>query len=77
MTLTVTESGYAGVFTETDTCSPLTGTIATVHANATSGTASYTVAPVAPGTCSIVVGDASGRNVTIPVTVSTLAVTLQ
>jgi arabinan endo-1,5-alpha-L-arabinosidase len=75
-TFTVTETGYAGPFAETDSCSPLAGTIATVHANATSATASYTVTPIARGTCTITVTDASGGGVTIPVTVSTLAVTV-
>jgi hypothetical protein len=77
VTLTVTETGYAGAFGESDTCAPLTGTIATVHANATSGTASYTVTPVGPGACSITVRDTAGGAVTVPVTVSTLALTVQ
>jgi hypothetical protein len=77
VTLTVTETGYAGAFSESDTCAPLTGAIATVHANATSGTASYTVTPVGPGACSITVRDTAGGAVTVPVTVSTLALTVQ
>jgi hypothetical protein len=76
-TLTVTQSGYTGSFTESDTCAPLTGTIATVHANATTGTASYAVAPIAAGTCQITVSNSAGQAVVVPVTVSTFALTVQ
>ncbi len=75
VTFTVAETGYTGTFSETDTCAPLTGTIATV--TPASGTASYTVTPIGAGSCSITVKDASGGSVTLPVTVSALAVTVQ
>ena len=76
-TLTVTETGYTGAFVETDSCAPLTGTIATVHANATVGTASFTITPTGAGTCQISVSDSAGHAVVVPVTVSTFAVTVQ
>ena len=78
-TLSVSESGYTGTFHESDTCTPLTGAIATVSAAASppAGSATYSVAPVGPGTCQITVADGTGRTITVPVTVSTAAVTVQ
>ena len=77
--LSVTESGYTGTFHESDTCTPLTGAIATVSAAGSppAGSATYSVAPVGPGTCQITVADGTGRTTTVPVTVSTAAVTVQ
>jgi hypothetical protein len=57
-TVTVTETNYTGAFTESDTC----GTFATVSTQSASGpSATYTVTPLAAGTCTITVHDANGQ----------------
>ena len=78
-TLSVSESGYTGTFHENDTCTPLTGAIATIAAAGSPppGSATYSVTPVGPGTCQITVADSTGRTTTVPVTVSTAAITVQ
>jgi hypothetical protein len=77
-TFNVTESGYTGAFTESDTCNPLTGQIATVTTLSNAhGAATIQVAPIGPGTCSITVGDSSGLNTTVSVSVATAAITVQ
>jgi hypothetical protein len=76
--VTVTESGYSGAFTESDTCNPLTGQIAAIAAGASSsGSQTYAVTPVSAGTCAVTVSDSTGKNVKIGVTVSTAAITVQ
>lgn len=79
--LTVTETGYTKGFTESDTCNPLTGQIAAVSpvvlASPPPGTATYNVSPINAGTCAITVTDAGGQSVTVPVNVSTAAITVQ
>jgi len=77
VTFSVSQSGYSGGFTESDTCSPLSGTIASVVANANAVPASYTVTPVGAGTCTITISNAAGGAVTLGVTVSTAAVVVQ
>jgi hypothetical protein len=79
MPLTVTETGYTGVFHESDTCAPLSGAIASVTtmANPPAGSASYSVAPLAAGTCQITLRDDGANSVVVPVTVSTAAITVQ
>ena len=77
-TLTITETGYGGSFTESDTCDPYSGAIAAVSTGAKSaGTAAYVVAPLAAGTCTITVTDASGHAAAVSVSVSTAAITVQ
>lgn len=77
-TFNVTESGYAGTFTESDSCNPLTGQIATVTTSSNAhGAATIQVAPVSAGTCSITVSDSSGRNTNVSVSVATAAITVQ
>jgi len=57
-TVTVTETGYTGAFTETDTCSAL-ATVTTQNASGPSAT--YTVTPLAAGTCTITAHDTNGQ----------------
>ena len=76
--LTVTESGYSGAFTESDTCNPYSGEVASVVASTSSaGSATYAVTPMGAGTCAITFTDASARTATVDVTVSTAAITVQ
>jgi hypothetical protein len=76
--LTVTESGYTGSFTESDTCNPTSGEIASVVAGAKSaGSATYAVTPIAAGTCTVTVLDTAGHATAVDVTVSTAAITVQ
>lgn len=75
--VTVTESGYTGSFTESDTCNPASGKIASVVASATStGSATYAVTPIAAGTCTITVLDTASHATAVNVTVSTAAITV-
>lgn len=77
-TITVTESGYTGTFSESDTCDPLSGEIAAVAAASPApGSASYAVTPAGVGSCRITVSDTVGKTVAIPVTVSAAAITVQ
>jgi hypothetical protein len=78
-TFTVTESAYTGAFHESDTCNPLTGEIAAVSSAGApaNGSATYSVTPIGAGTCQITVTDDAAASVTIPVTVSTAALTVQ
>jgi hypothetical protein len=76
--VTVSEPGYTGSFTESDTCNPYSGEIAAVAAGATSlGSATYNVTPMAAGSCTMTVTDSASHGVSITVTVSTAAITVQ
>lgn len=76
--LAVSESGYTGAFSESDTCNPYSGEIAAVVAGSNgAGSATYAVTPVAAGTCTITITDATGRAAGVDVTVSTAAITVQ
>ncbi len=60
----VSETGYSGSWTESDTCSG----IATV---ASSGANTYTVTPVAAGSCIITITDAFSQKGTVNISVTT------
>jgi hypothetical protein len=75
--VSVTESGYTGAFTESDTCNPLTGAIAGVAAQSNAnGAASYAITPLSAGTCSVTVSDSAGHATTISVSVASAAITI-
>jgi hypothetical protein len=65
----VTESGYAGTFSEGDSC---TGIATIVTASPT-----FTVTPVAVGTCAITVLDIQQHHVAVAVTVTTSGLVVQ
>lgn len=68
-TLTASEAGYAGLFTLGGTsCNGIAAT------NTLSDTHSFTITPVAVGTCSYTISGAPGAQATLPVTVTTLSV---
>jgi outer membrane biosynthesis protein TonB len=67
--VSVSESGYGGTFSETDSCAG----IATIAA----ASPTFTVTPIAVGTCSITIFDISQRMVTVPVTVTTSGLVVQ
>jgi hypothetical protein len=72
--LVLTETGYIGVLTESDTCSG----IATVSpATGTGPSATFTVTSVAAGTCNVTITDSAGRFATAAIGVTTLGVTIQ
>lgn len=76
--MAIGETSYTGTFTESDTCNPPSGAVATVVAlSNASGTATYAVTPQGAGTCTITVTDTSGHGVAIPVSVSTAAISVQ
>jgi hypothetical protein len=67
--VSVTESGYSGTFSEVDTCAGI-ATIATASPK-------FTVTPVAVGTCSITISDIPQRFVAVGVTVTTSGLVVQ
>ena len=71
-TFSVSESGYAGPFTHTDTCLQ-SATVATVSPQ--SGTA-FTVRPLGSGICSITVYDAQNRSAVVGITVNVTNITV-
>jgi hypothetical protein len=75
--VSITESGYTGTFTESDTCNPLSGAIASVAAQSNAnGAATYAITPLAAGTCNVTISDTSGRGTTISVSVASAAITI-
>src|ERR1700730_9315760 len=67
--VSVTEAGYAGAFSETDSCAGI-ATVATASPT-------FTVTPVAVGTCSIKISDTAQHSVAVPVTVTTSGLVVQ
>ncbi|HVS45493.1 MAG TPA: hypothetical protein VMS32_02395 [Verrucomicrobiae bacterium] len=66
------EIGYTGAFTESDTCNPSGGTIATVAPSSGSGPSfTFTVTGVAAGTCAATFADSNGQRVTTNIGVTT------
>ena len=63
-TFTVTEAGYAGTFTEVDTCA---GVASVSPATATGPSAIFTVTPSASGSCSVTIKDGGGQTAGIAV----------
>ena len=72
-TLAVSETGYAGAVSETDTCAGK----ATITGGGNGPQATYSVKPVAVGTCSATFGDSFGQTLVVPITVTTLAFPIQ
>jgi hypothetical protein len=73
----VTESGYTGTFTESDTCNPLSGAIASVAPQSNAhGSATYAITPLSAGVCNVTISDTSGRGTTISVSVASAAITI-
>jgi NHL repeat len=73
-TVAVSQSNYAGQFTETNTCRVATrGTIQNVATVKTilngNGSASYTISPAKAGSCSVTFTGAAGTTAKLPVTV--------
>lgn len=67
LTETVTETGYSGLFGESDTC---TGVATVTTTNAHGPSAAYTVTGVTAGMCSITFSDASAQHQIVAVTVT-------
>jgi hypothetical protein len=65
-TFTVSDSGYTGTFSVSGCAN-----VASVSPPSASGpSATFTVTPVAPGTCSLVISESGGRSVTLSVAVT-------
>jgi len=76
--ISVQETGYAGTFTETDTCHPGTGTIATFSpASGPGPTLNVTATGVTAGTCSITYSDSFNQQQTVAVIVTTSGFIIQ
>jgi hypothetical protein len=67
LTESVTETGYSGLFGESDTCSGI-ATVSTANAHGPSAT--YTVTGVTAGMCNITFSDASSQQQIVAVTVT-------
>jgi len=66
----VGETGYAGVFSENDTCTPQTGPqIAGVAETSPGNPATYSVTPLADGTCVATFTDTNGQTVKLTIAV--------
>jgi len=66
-TLTVSEKGYQGTFSETDDCSGIVGVVET-------GGSSFQVTAVAVGLCTITISDQSGNSQNIAVSIQSVIV---
>ena len=67
-TFNVSESGYSGTFTESDTCN---GTIATLSPTSAGGpSAAFTVTPQGAGNCTLTIKDSNGNSAAVSVTVT-------
>ncbi|MHB8177882.1 MAG: hypothetical protein ACYDA5_09640 [Vulcanimicrobiaceae bacterium] len=74
----VSESGYTRTLTESDTCNPSAGQIATVSPTGGSGPSlTVTVTGVAAGSCSATFTDAYGSTASVAITVTTSGWTIQ
>ena len=69
MSVAISEVNYVGTWTTTDTCAGI-ATVSSVL------NASFSVTPVAAGTCNVVVSDSLGKSTNLPVSVTTTAVTI-
>ncbi len=70
-TFTVGENGFSGTYTETDTCHPSSGTIATLSPTSAGGpNAIFTVTPVNAGTCTITITDGIGNTAAVSIGVT-------
>jgi hypothetical protein len=67
--VSATEAGYGGTFSETDSCAGI-ATVATASPT-------FTVTPVAVGTCSITILDSAQHTVAVPVSVTTSGLVVQ
>jgi hypothetical protein len=70
-TFSASETGYNGTLTQTNTCNPSSGTIATVSPVSGAAPVTFTVTPQAAGTCTITVSDTNGQSAALTVTVTT------
>ena len=66
--LNVAQAGYAGSFSQTNTCSGV-ASVAPIAVQSASPT--FTITPIATGTCSITITGGSSQSVIVPVTVTT------
>ncbi len=71
-TIIVQETGYSGTFTESDTCNPSGGQIATIAASSAAGaSATYVATGISAGSCTATFSDSTNQHITIPVVVTT------
>jgi hypothetical protein len=66
--LNVAQPGYAGSFSQTNTCAGV-ASVAPIAVQSASPT--FTITPIATGTCSITITGGSSQSVIVPVTVTT------
>lgn len=69
--IAVSESGYTGTFSQTNTCNPGSGTIATLSPASASGpSAAFTVTSVNSGLCTVTFTDQNHQSATVTVNVT-------
>lgn len=66
-TVSASESGYSGTFSETDNCSGII-TIAPL------GQSQFTLTAVAPGLCSVTISDTNGHSGKVPISVQSIII---
>ena len=67
VTLSASESGYAGTYGSTDNCSGIVTVVAL-------GSSQFTVTGVAPGLCTITVSDTNGNSMQVGVSIQTTVI---
>jgi hypothetical protein len=66
----VAENGYAGVFSENDTCTPQSGApLASVSETSPGNPATYSITPLADGTCEATFTDTNGQTTKVTIAV--------
>ena len=71
------ENFYSGTMTQTNSCSPSAGVIATVSPVSGTAPVTFTVTPQAVGSCSITISDSNSQSATVAVTVTTESIVIQ
>jgi len=66
-TVSASENFYTGALTESDTCNPSAGTIASVAPVSGIAPVTFTVTPRTPGNCSITISDTNSQSALVSV----------
>jgi hypothetical protein len=70
------ENFYSGTLTESDTCNPSAGILASVSPSSGTSPATFTVTPRAVGACTVKISDANGQSATESVSVASGTIVL-
>lgn len=70
-TFSASETNYSGTFTQSNTCNPNSGTIATISPASGTAPVTFTVTPQSAGSCTVTIGDSSGQSTSLTIGVTT------